>query len=173
MRLELHFGDITELKVDCIVNAARTSLLGGGGVDGAIHRKAGKELSDYCRTLGGCKVGEAKLSPGFNLPSDFIIHTVGPRYLFKNENERSQLAQCYKSVLEIVKENKFKTISFSNISTGAYCFPKELAAEISFSLIIEHLNSEEYPEKIIICCYDLENLEIYTKLFKKLHNDTW
>ncbi len=139
MRLELHCGDITDLKVDCIVNAAKSSLLGGGGVDGAIHKKAGIELRNFCQTLGGCKVGEAKLSPAFELPCDFIIHTVGPRYLFRNENERNQLRQCYTSVLERAKEQKFKSIAFSNISTGAYGFPKDIAAEISLSAIIEHL----------------------------------
>lgn len=171
MRLELYFGDISELKVDCIVNAAKPSLLGGGGVDGAIHKKAGVELREFCQTLGGCKVGEAKLSPAFNLPCDFIIHTVGPRYLFRNENERNQLKQCYASVLEIAKEQKFKSIAFSNISTGAYGFPKDIAVEISLSTIIEHLKSNEHPEKVIICCYDIENLELYIQLIKALNNE--
>ena len=101
MRLELHFGDITEYKADCIVNAARYSLLGGGGVDGAIHNAAGSELKEFCKTLGGCKVGEAKLSPAFNLPSKFIIHTVGPRFLFKSEEEIQDLKNCYLNSLKI------------------------------------------------------------------------
>ena len=104
MRLELHFGDITEYKADCIVNAARNSLLGGGGVDGAIHNAAGSELKEFCKTLGGCKVGEAKLSPAFNLPSKFIIHTVGPRFLFKNEEEIQDLKNCYSNSLKIAKQ---------------------------------------------------------------------
>lgn len=171
MRLELHFGDITELEVDCIINAAKPSLLGGGGVDGAIHRKAGSELREFCKALNGCSVGRAKLSPGFNLPAKYIIHTVGPRYLFKNENERNQLRQCYVSVLELAKEQKFQSIAFSNISTGAYGFPKDIAAEISTSAIAEHLKKNEYPNKVIICCYDKENFELYNQLFKTLSNE--
>lgn len=166
MRIELHFGDITEYKADCIVNAARTSLLGGGGVDGAIHKKAGNELKEYCKTIGGCKVGEAKLSPAFNLPSNYIIHTVGPRYLFKNEEEVSSLKDCYVNSLLIAKEKKFETLVFSNISTGAYGFPKDLAAKISIEAITTFLLENEYPEKVVICCYDIENLELYAKIIK-------
>lgn len=168
MMIELVLGDITELEVDCIVNAAKPSLLGGGGVDGAIHRKAGKELKEFCTTLGGCKVGEAKISPSFDLPSNFIIHTVGPMYLFKNEKEQSQLKQCYESVLEIAKSKKIKSLAFSNISTGAYDFPKELAATISLEAISTHLQYNEFPSKVIICCYDNENFEIYKNLMKTL-----
>lgn len=166
MRIELHFGDITEYKADCIVNAARASLLGGGGVDGAIHKKAGSELKEYCKTLGGCKVGEAKLSPGFNLHSNYIIHTVGPRYLFKNESEINSLNNCYVNSLLIAKENKFETLVFSNISTGAYGFPKDLATKISFETITTFLLENEYPKKVVICCYDIENLELYVKVVK-------
>lgn len=166
MRIELHFGDITEYTADCIVNAARTSLLGGGGVDGAIHKKAGNELKEYCKILGGCKVGEAKLSPAFNLPSKFIIHTVGSRFLFKNETEINDLKSCYLNSLEIAKQEKFKTLVFSNISTGAYGFPKELAAKISFETVSSFLIKNEFPNKVIFCCYSIENLELYTSLIK-------
>lgn len=167
MRIELHLGDITEIVADCIVNAAKSSLLGGGGVDGAIHKKAGFELKEFCKNLAGCKVGEAKLSPAFNLPSKFIIHTVGPRYLFKNEGEANSLKECYISSLCIAKEKEFETLVFSNISTGAYGFPKDLAAKISFETVVEFLNKNEYPNKVIFCCYDIENIELYVNEIKQ------
>jgi O-acetyl-ADP-ribose deacetylase (regulator of RNase III) len=166
MRVELHFGDITEYVADCIVNAARSSLLGGGGVDGAIHEKAGKELLEFCKTLDGCSVGEVKLSPGFNLPSKNIIHTVGPRYLFKSESEIEDLRNCYLNSLELAKKNNFKSLVFSNISTGAYGFPKDLASEVSFETVVSFLKENDMPEKVVFCCYDLENLEMYTNLIK-------
>mgnify|MGYP003589594955 CR=1 FL=1 len=164
MRIELLFDDISTLDVDCIVNAAKPSLMGGGGVDGAIHRKAGPELREFCKTLGGCKVGEAKISPGFNLKAKSIIHTVGPGYLFKNEKEELALKQCYHSVLGLAAENNIATLAFSNISTGAYGFPKALAAKISWETIAEHIERNEYPTKVIICCFDRENFEIYKNL---------
>lgn len=164
MRIELHFGDITEYNADCIVNAARPSLLGGGGVDGAIHQKAGKELLEFCKTLGGCSVAEVKLSPGFNLPSKNIIHTVGPRYLFKTESEIEDLRNCYLNSLELANKNKLKTLVFSNISTGAYGFPKDLASTISFEAVTSFLLENKFPEKVVFCCYDIENLELYMNL---------
>ena len=166
MRIELHFGDITEYVADCIVNAARSSLLGGGGVDGAIHKKAGDELKEYCKTLGGCSVGEAKISPAFNLPCKNIIHTVGPRYLFKTESEIEDLRNCYLNTLELAKKNKFKTLVFSNISTGAYGFPKDLASEISFKTVVSFLLENDFPEKVVFCCYDIENLQHYSNIMK-------
>ncbi len=167
MRLELHFGDITQYKADCIVNAARTSLLGGGGVDGAIHKAAGPELSEFCKTLGGCKVGEAKLSPAFKLPSKFIIHTVGPRFLFKDNSEINHLKECYQNSLVIANQEKYESLVFSNISTGAYGFPKDLAAKISFEVVSSFLVNNDYPNKVIFCCYDIDNLEIYTSIIKE------
>ena len=167
MRIELHFGDITEYEADCIVNAARPSLLGGGGVDGAIHKKAGVELLEFCKTLGGCYVGEAKLSPSFNLQCKNIIHTVGPRYLFKTESEHQDLRNCYYNSLEIAKEKKFNTLVFSNISTGSYGFPKDLASKISFEVVTSFLFENEFPKKVIFCCYDLTNFELYFNLIKE------
>ena len=167
MRLKIIQDDITELHVDCIVNAAKSSLLGGGGVDGAIHQKAGIELKEFCRSLKGCSVGEAKLSPAFNLKSKFIIHTVGPRFLFKTEKEKKQLAECYESSLKIASQNKFETLAFSNISTGAYAFPKDLAAEISISIIKQFFVSNEFPKKVIICCFDDENYSFNTKIINQ------
>lgn len=169
MRIELHFGDITEYEADCIVNAARPSLKGGGGVDGAIHKKAGSELLEYCITLNGCSVGEAKLSPGYKLPSKNIIHTVGPRLLFNTEKEKSDLRNCYFSSLSIARHQKFKTIIFPNISTGAYGFPKELASSIAFETVTNFLGGNEYPNKVVFCCFDLENLELYITLLKKIN----
>jgi O-acetyl-ADP-ribose deacetylase (regulator of RNase III) len=166
MRIELHFGDITQYKTDCIVNAARGSLLGGGGVDGAIHKKAGNELKEYCKTLGGCSVGEVKITPAFNLPSKNIIHTVGPRYLFKSEAYIQDLRNCYTNSLEIAKENMFNELVFSNISTGAFGFPKDIAAKISFEAVQEFLLENEYPKKVVFCCYDIENMQFYINLLK-------
>jgi O-acetyl-ADP-ribose deacetylase len=167
MRIELHFGDITEYNADCIVNAAKPSLLGGGGVDGAIHKAAGSELKEFCKTLGGCTVGEAKISPAYNLPCKNIIHTVGPRYLFKTDSEIQDLKNCYLNSLIIAKTNKIKTLVFSNISTGAYGFPKDLAADISLETVTSFLLENEFPEKVVFCCYDIENLELYINLIKE------
>lgn len=166
MRLELHYGDITDYVADCIVNAARPSLLGGGGVDGAIHKKAGEKLSEFCKKLAGCLVGEAKLTPGFNLPSKYILHTVGPRLLFNNDKEKDDLKRCYLSCLVIAKNEKFETIVFPNISTGAYGFPKNLASQIAFKTVLDFLVANEYPKKVVFCCYDIENLEFYSSLIK-------
>jgi O-acetyl-ADP-ribose deacetylase (regulator of RNase III) len=166
MRIELHYGNITELNVDCIVNAANSSLLGGGGVDGAIHRAAGKELREFCKTLNGCKVGEAKLTPGYNLTSKNIIHTVGPRFTEESNEVINDLKNCYYNSLLIAEQNNFETIAFSNISTGVFGYPKELAAKISLDVVIDFLTNKDYPYKVIFCCYDIENLEIYTSLIK-------
>ena len=166
MRIELLLGDITDLDVDCIVNAARPSLMGGGGVDGAIHKKAGIELAEYCKSLGGCKVGEAKLSPGFDLKSKNIIHTVGPRYLFKTKKEEDDLANCYYQSLIIAKEKKFQILAFPNISTGAYGYPKDLASKIAFNTTSKFLLENDFPNKVIFCCFDIENMELYLEFFK-------
>jgi O-acetyl-ADP-ribose deacetylase (regulator of RNase III) len=171
MRLEIHFGDITNYKADCIVNAARPSLLGGGGVDGAIHRKAGNALKEFCKTLNGCETGEAKLSPGFNLSSKFVIHTVGPRLSY-NSNKPSQLdcanlKKTYTSCLRISTEKKFEDLIFPNISTGAYGFPKDLASKTSIDVVIDYLQHNEFPKKVVFCCYDFENLEYYIAELKK------
>ena len=163
-KIEIQKGDITKLEVDAIVNAANTSLLGGGGVDGAIHRAAGPELLEYNRKLGGCKTGEAKISPGFKLPAKYIIHTVGPVWNGENNNEDNLLASCYKNSLNLAVENGVKTIAFPAISTGVYRFPLERAAKIAVTEVKKFLVKNESIEKVIFVCFDEETFEFYKKL---------
>jgi O-acetyl-ADP-ribose deacetylase (regulator of RNase III) len=163
-RIFVEKGDITKLKVDAIVNAANNSLLGGGGVDGAIHRAAGPELLEYNRRLGGCATGEAKISPGFNLPAKYVIHTVGPIWKDGNHNEDEMLANCYKNSLEMAVENDVKTIAFPSISTGAYNFPLERAAKIAVNEVIQFLEKNDTLEKIIFVCFDDKTINIYTSI---------
>jgi O-acetyl-ADP-ribose deacetylase (regulator of RNase III) len=165
-RIEIHKGDITKLKVDAIVNAANTSLLGGGGVDGAIHRAAGPELLEFNRKLGGCATGEAKISPGFKLPAKFIIHTVGPVWDGGKNNEAKLLANCYKNSLKLARENKVKTIAFPAISTGVYRFPLERATKIAVDEVKKFLEKNESIEKVIFVCFDEETYQIYKDVLK-------
>ncbi len=165
-RLEIHKGNITKLKVDAIVNAANTSLLGGGGVDGAIHRAAGPELLEFNRKLGGCATGEAKISPGFSLPAKYIIHTVGPVWNGGKNNEDNLLANCYRNSLKLAVENKIKTIAFPAISTGVYSFPLERAAKIAISEVNKFLVKNESIEKVIFVCFDDETYEVYNNILK-------
>jgi len=166
-RLEIHKGDITKLKVEAIVNAANTSLLGGGGVDGAIHRAAGSELLEFNRKLGGCKTGEAKISPGFKLPAKFIIHTVGPVWNGGKNNEDELLANCYKNSLKIAAENGVKTIAFPAISTGVYRFPLERATKIAVNEVKKFLERNEPIEKVIFVCFDEETYAVYKKFLSE------
>ncbi len=160
-RIELLKGDITELSIDAIVNAANTSLLGGGGVDGAIHRVAGKNLLAECRLLNGCKTGEAKITKGYNLPSSYVIHTVGPVWHGGNNNEENLLALCYRNSLEIAVSNGLRTIAFPNISTGVYGFPKDRAAAIALKEIKAFLQNNNSIIKVIFVFFDDENYKIY------------
>jgi O-acetyl-ADP-ribose deacetylase len=165
-RIKLLNGDITKLKVDAIVNAANSSLLGGGGVDGAIHRAAGPGLVVECKTLGGCPVGEAKVTSGYNLLAKFIIHTVGPVWHGGKNDEEKLLSDCYRNSMLIATHLKLKSIAFPNISTGIYGFPKEQAAEIALKTIKEYLKGEEFPEKVIFISFENENYEIYRKILE-------
>ena len=160
-RIEIYQGDITKLKVDAIVNAANKSLLGGGGVDGAIHRAAGKELLAECSTLNGCNTGDAKITKAYNLPSKFVIHTVGPVWYGGKNNEEELLASCYKKSLELAVSNNIKTIAFPNISTGVYRFPKDKAAKIAISEVKKILSNNKLISKVVFVTFDKENLEIY------------
>ena len=154
-------GDITALKVDAIVNAANSTLLGGGGVDGAIHRAAGPELKAYCAKLGGCPTGEAKITPGFKLPAKYVIHTVGPVWHGGKSNESTLLANCYRNSLELALKNGVKTIAFPSISTGAYGYPKEEAAKIAVSVMREY---EKKFDEIIACCFSAGDKSLYEKI---------
>lgn len=160
-RIEVIKGDITKIEVDCIVNAANTSLLGGGGVDGAIHRAGGPEILADCRKIiakqGGCKVGEAVITNSGRLPSNFVIHTVGPVWNGGNKNESDILGQCYKKSLQLAVENNCHTIAFPSISTGIYKFPKEKAAEVAVATVTNFLQTNDRINKVIFVCYDDEN----------------
>lgn len=157
-------NDITKLKVDAIVNAANNSLLGGGGVDGAIHRAAGPELIEYNRRLGGCLTGEAKISPGFKLPAKYIIHTVGPIWKDGRHDEDSLLSNCYRNSLEMAVENEVKTIAFPSISTGVYHFPIERAANIAVGEVKNFLEKNDDLQKVIFVCFDDETYNTYNNI---------
>jgi len=163
-RIELFKGDITKLEVDAIVNAANTTLLGGGGVDGAIHRAAGKGLLDECRTLNGCGTGNAKITKGYNLPAKFVIHTVGPIWHGGSSGEPEKLISCYRRSLEIAVENEVKTIAFPNLSTGVYGYPKKEAAEAAISEVRRFLKGNQLIKKVIFCVFDDENYSLYHNL---------
>jgi O-acetyl-ADP-ribose deacetylase (regulator of RNase III) len=164
--VEIFKGDITKQKVDAIVNAANTTLLGGGGVDGAIHRVAGIELLDECKKLGGCKTGEAKLTRGYNLPAKNIIHTVGPVWNGGKNNEDELLAKCYRNSLKLAVENGIKSIAFPAISTGAYRFPLDRATKIAIDEVTKFLNANDEIEKVIFVAFDESTYHCYKKKLK-------
>lgn len=165
--ITLYRGDITKLELDAIVNAANKTLLGGGGVDGAIHHAAGEKLLEECRTLYGCETGDAKITKGYKLPSKFVIHTVGPVFNGGAFNEAKKLSSCYKRSLEVAIENEIKTIAFPNISTGVYGYPKQEAAEIAIQTVKEFIVSNKSIEQVIFCVFDDENFKIYNNLLNQ------
>ncbi len=160
-RIRVHVGDITGLAVDAIVNAANTSLLGGGGVDGAIHRAAGPELLTECRTLNGCKVGDAKLTKGYRLPARYVIHTVGPVWQGGGKGEAELLASCYRRSLELAAAEDCRTVAFPAISTGVYRYPKDQATQIAVDTVSAFVGQNAVPETVIFCCFDQQTAELY------------
>jgi len=160
-RVAVAQGDITTYDVDAIVNAANKSLLGGGGVDGAIHRAAGPELLEECRALGGAETGEAKITKGYRLPARYVIHTVGPVWHGGDRDEPRLLAECYRNSLRLAEEHCLKTVAFPSISTGAYGFPISKAAPIALETVKEALEKSSLPEKVYFVCFSQADLQVY------------
>lgn len=169
--IEVYLGDITKIKADAIVNAANTSLLGGGGVDGAIHRAGGKAILEECQKIrnkqGGCRVGEAVITTGGNLPAKFIIHTVGPVWNNGKSNEEDLLTSAYINSLKLALDNPIQTIAFPNISTGIYHFPKIKAAQIAIKAVTDFLKTTDKITKVTFVCFDTENYNIYNTILKQ------
>ena len=170
-RIEIVEGDITKQHVDAIVNAANSSLLGGGGVDGAIHRAAGPELREECATLGGCPTGEARITKGYRLPAKHVIHTVGPVWS-GSRNDDPALAACYRNSLELAREHGVRTIAFPSISTGAYRFPFERATRIALHAVRDTLNDMPEIEKVRFVCFGREAEETYRRVLDEMRRDT-
>ncbi len=159
-------GDIVKSKTEAIVNAANTSLLGGGGVDGAIHRAAGKELLEECEKLNGCKTGEAKITGGYKLHAKYVIHTPGPIWRGGNRGEAELLASCYRNSLQLAVDNNIKTVAFPSISTGVYRYPVEQAAKIAVSEILNFMNANKDIETVQVVCYDENTYRVYKKAYE-------
>jgi len=163
-------GDIVRQKVDAIVNAANSSLLGGGGVDGAIHSAAGPGLLEECRTLGGCPTGEARITKGYKLPARWVIHTVGPVWHGGSHGEDDLLASCYRSSLALAAKRKLESVAFPSISTGAYGFPVDRAAGIAMKSIAQFLTEEEYPRSVAMVCFSHRDFLTYSRLLEELND---
>jgi O-acetyl-ADP-ribose deacetylase (regulator of RNase III) len=167
-KVEIIQGDITQLEVEAIVNAANETLLGGGGVDGAIHRAAGPGLLESCRELGGCPTGEARLTRGYNLPARYVIHTVGPVWHGGEQNENNLLASCYRNSLQLAVDNKLRSIAFPSISTGVYRFPIAQACRIALRVILDFIATEDASPRVVITCFSEQDLEIYRQAYQEL-----
>ena len=171
-RMKIEVGDITKLKVDAIVNAANERMLGGGGVDGAIHRAAGPKLKEACREVeevrsgARCPTGEARITPGFDLPADYVIHTVGPVYHGGDDGEAELLAGCYRNSLKLAAENNVASIAFPAISTGVYGYPKDEAAKIAVDIVRDWLDHHDLPETVIFCCFSEDDAAIYREMMQ-------
>lgn len=166
--LSVRVGDITTLDVDAIVNAASNSLLGGGGVDGAIHRAAGPQLLAECRRLDGCATGDAKITGGYRLPARNVIHTVGPVWYGGNHGEAGLLASCYRRCMEVAEANGLRSVAFPAISTGAYGFPKGPAAEIAVATVRDWTTGHDLPETVVFCCFDEPTAKLYRRLLAEI-----
>lgn len=172
-KIRLFLGDITTLNVEAIVNAANTTLLGGGGVDGAIHRAAGPQLLEECRTLNGCKTGEAKITNGYNLRAKFVIHTVGPVWQGGNYDEENLLANCYKNSLRVAVQNGIKTVAFPSISTGIYHFPIDKASAIAIHEVLSFLKQEPSISKVMFVCFTRSILDVYKQSLSSFDFDNY
>ena len=167
-RIDILVADITTLEVDAIVNAANRSLLGGGGVDGAIHRAAGPELLAECRTLGGCETGEAKITRGYGLPARHVIHTVGPVWEGGGAGEEALLANAYANSLALAKNHGLRSIAFPAISTGVYAFPPDRAARIAVGTVVEKLRGDTHFSKVVFCCFTSASAELHEQALRML-----